>query len=68
VKGIGPDGLPFKKENINSILVGIPPALSQQPLRAHDRVRLRGELWGPPTFNDKSEPRDDVLFALREVL
>jgi hypothetical protein len=64
VQGVARDGLPFKKENVESIKLGLPATLlgALQPL---DRVTLRGEFWGP-AVND--EALDDVMFAVREVL
>jgi hypothetical protein len=69
VQGVGRDGLPLKNEHITSVLVGLPENLANslgalQPLA---RVTLRGELWYP-TFNEKSERIDNVIFVVKEVL
>jgi hypothetical protein len=63
VQGVARDGLPFKKENVEAIKLGLPANLlgAFKPL---DRVTLRGELWGPPDDTGALV----VVFVVRQVL
>lgn len=40
------DGRPYKKENLTSVLLGMPPKLTEE-LRDGESVTLRGAFWGP---------------------
>ena len=64
VEGTARDGFHFKKENVNSLVLGIPASLIGT-LRPLDRVTLRGEFWGPAVNGGAV---DDVTFAVRERL
>ena len=64
LEGTARDGFHFKKEHVESIVLGIPANL-MGTLRPLDRVRLRGEFWGPAV---NGGPVDDVMFAVREIL
>src|SRR5579863_1061707 len=64
VEGAARNGLPFKKERVDSIKLGLPASLLGA-FQSLDRVTLRGELWGPAV---NGGPSDDVMFAVREVL
>ena len=64
IQGTASDGLPFKKENVESIQLGLPNNLLGKLLPL-DRVAVRGELWSP-ALND--EPPDYVIFAVKDVL
>ena len=64
VEGVGRDGLPFKKESVKTIMIGLPDNL--EVLQPHTRVTLRGALLGY-SFNEKSEPVDGLTFIVSEV-
>jgi len=64
VEGLARNGLPFKKERVDSIKLGLPANLLGA-FQSLDRVTLRGELWGPAVNGGAP---DDVVFAVREVL
>src|SRR5439155_18868255 len=67
VRGRAREGLPFTKENVESIQLGLPAQLlgTLQPL---DRVTLRGELQGPAVNGEAfGEALDNVGFSVKEV-
>jgi hypothetical protein len=64
VEGVGRDGLPFKKEDVKTIMLGLPDNLAV--LQPHTRVELRGAILDH-SFNEKSEPVDDLTFVVSEV-
>lgn len=64
VEGTARDGFHFKKEKVESLVLGIPANL-MGTLRPLDRVALRGEFWGPAV---NGGPVDEVIFAVREIL
>jgi hypothetical protein len=67
VRGRARDGLPFTKEKVESIQLGLPTHLlgTLQPL---DRVTLRGELQGPAVNGEAfGEALDNVGFSVKEV-
>jgi hypothetical protein len=63
IQGVARDGLPFKKENVETIELGLPANLldSFKPL---DRATLRGEFWGPTDDSGAVV----IVFVVREVL
>ena len=67
IEGVARDGFPFKREGVESIMLGVPANL-MGTLRSLDRVTLRGELWGPPVNGHALDVLDEVTFAIREVL
>ncbi len=64
LEGTARDGFHFKKEHVESIVLGIPANL-MGTLLPLDRVTLHGEFWGPAVTGG---PVDDVMFAVREIL
>jgi hypothetical protein len=67
VRGRARDGLPFTRENVESIQLGLPTHLlgTLQPL---ERVTLRGELQGPAVNGEAfGEALDNVGFSVKEV-
>lgn len=66
VRGVARDGLPFKKENVKAIGLGIPQKLMGR-LQPLDQVTLRGELQGPAVNGETfGEAVDNVIFAIKE--
>ncbi len=69
VQGVGENGRPFKNRNITSIMVGVPDSVANLVVRLRPRahVTLQGELLYP-TFNERSERNDNVIFMVKEVV
>jgi hypothetical protein len=64
VEGTARDGFHFKRESVNSLVLGIPVDLMGR-LQPLDRVTLRGEFWGPAVNGGAV---DNVMFAVKELL